>query len=154
MINIKQDALTFVLHNTQMAARIAINRKEHFNAAHRLHNPNLTDEENKRIYGKCNNKNFHGHNYDLTVRVAGEVNEQTGYIMDTKQLSDIIAIHVLDVFDHKNMNLDIDILRDINPTTENVAIAIYNILRQKIDIRLDVKIILYETERNFVEYPA
>jgi 6-pyruvoyltetrahydropterin/6-carboxytetrahydropterin synthase len=137
-----------------MAARIAINRKEHFNAAHRLHNPNLTDEENKRIYGKCNNKNFHGHNYDLTVRVAGEVNEQTGYIMDTKQLSDIIAIHVLDVFDHKNMNLDIDILRDINPTTENVAIAIYNILRQKIDIRLDVKIILYETERNFVEYPA
>jgi 6-pyruvoyltetrahydropterin/6-carboxytetrahydropterin synthase len=137
-----------------MAERIAVYRKEHFNAAHRLHNPELTSEENQRLYGKCNNPNFHGHNYDLVVRVTGHVQERTGFVMDTKQLSDIIRTYVTDVFDHKNMNLDVAEMNGIIPTTENVAITIYNILRPKIESGLEVKIFLYETERNFVAYPA
>ena len=137
-----------------MLQKIALYRKEHFNAAHRLHNPSLTDEENNRIYGKCNRPNYHGHNYDLEVKLTGDVDERTGYVMDTKLLSDIIKEHVLDVLDHNNLNTDVAALKGINPTTENVAIAIYNILRPKIDARLDLKIFLYETERNYVEYPA
>lgn len=137
-----------------MAERIAVYRKEHFNAAHRLHNPQLSSEENEHLYGKCNNPNYHGHNYDLVVRVTGHVQERTGFVMDTKQLSDIIRTYVTDVFDHKNMNLDVAELSGIIPTTENVAIAIYNILRAKIEAGLEVKIFLYETERNFVAYPA
>ena len=134
--------------------RIAIYRREHFNAAHRLHNPDLSAAENQRIYGKCNNPNYHGHNYDLVVRVTGHVDKVTGYVMDTKVLSDLIKIHVLDVFDHRNMNMDVEPLRGINPTTENVAIAIYNILRPLIAGHLELKILLHETERNYVEYPA
>lgn len=137
-----------------VSQKIAIYRKEHFNAAHRLHNPSLTDEENSSIYGKCNRPNYHGHNYDLEVKLTGHVDERTGYVMDTKLLSDIIKEHVLDVLDHNNLNTDVAALKGINPTTENVAIAIYNILRPEIDARLDLKIFLYETERNFVEYPA
>lgn len=137
-----------------MAERIAVYRKEHFNAAHRLHNPQLSSEENEHLYGKCNNPNYHGHNYDLVVRVTGHVQERTGFVMDTKQLSDIIRTYVTDVFDHKNMNLDVAEMNGIIPTTENVAIAIYNILRAKIEAGLEVKIFLYETERNFVAYPA
>jgi len=134
--------------------KVSVYRREHFNAAHRLHNNALSDAENAQLYGKCNNPNYHGHNYDLTVKVTGPVNEQTGYVMDTKALSDIITMHVLDVFDHRNMNLDIPQLNGVNPTTENVSIAIYNILRPLIDEQFDLKIFLYETERNFVEYPA
>ncbi len=140
--------------NKSKAERIAIYRKEHFNSAHRLHNPDLTNEENKRLYGKCNNENYHGHNYDLVVKVTGEVDKVTGFVIDTKQLSDIIKTFVIEEFDHRNMNLDVEMMQGINPTTENVAIAIYNVLRQKIDARAEVKIFLYETERNFVEYPA
>lgn len=137
-----------------MDKKIAVYRKEHFNAAHRLHNPKLSAEENAEVFGKCNRPNYHGHNYELTVKLTGLVDERTGYVMDTKRLSDIIRLHVLDIFDHNNLNLDVPELKGINPTTENVAIAIYNILRPQIESRLDLKIMLHETERNFVEYPA
>lgn len=137
-----------------LSERIAIYRKEHFNAAHRLHNPALSAEENQRLFGKCNNPNFHGHNYELIVKVTGRVDEVTGYVIDTKQLSDIVRTHITDAMDHKNLNLDVPVLQGINPTTENVAIAIYNVLRPLIDARLELKIFLYETERNYVEYPA
>jgi 6-pyruvoyltetrahydropterin/6-carboxytetrahydropterin synthase len=137
-----------------LSERIAIYRKEHFNAAHRLHNPLLSAEENQRLFGKCNNPNFHGHNYELIVKVTGTVNEVTGYVIDTKQLSDIVKTHITEEMDHKNLNLDVPVLTGINPTTENVAIAIYNVLRPLIDARLELKIFLYETERNYVEYPA
>lgn len=134
--------------------KIAVYRREHFNAAHRLNNPVLSAEENERLYGKCNRPNYHGHNYELTVKVTGAVDKHTGYVMDTKLLSDIIKQHVLDKLDHNNLNLDVPELKDINPTTENLAIAIYNMIRPHIDGSLELKIILHETERNFVEYPA
>lgn len=128
-------------------------RKEHFNAAHRLHNPVWTLEENARIFGKCNNPNYHGHNYDLIVQLTGEVNPATGYVFDLKILSDLIKEYVLDKFDHKNLNLDTEEFKNLNPTAENIAIVIYEILRPKISDNLDLKIRLYETERNYVEYP-
>ncbi len=134
--------------------KVAVYRKEHFNAAHRLHNPLLSDEENEKIFGKCNNKNYHGHNYDLIVKVVGVPNPMTGYVMDMKILSDLINSEVLDKFDHKNLNLDTKEFAILNPTAENIVIVIYNLLRDKIDNKLDLKIRLYETERNFVEYPC
>jgi 6-pyruvoyltetrahydropterin/6-carboxytetrahydropterin synthase len=134
--------------------KVAVFRKEHFNAAHRLHNPNWSDEKNEEVFGKCNNKYFHGHNYELIVRVVGEVNPDTGYVMDMKVLSELIKHNVLDKFDHRNLNLDCAEFADLNPTAENIAIVIYNILRRHIDQKHDLKITLYETERNFVEYPA
>lgn len=137
-----------------MSNRVAVYRKEHFNAAHRLFNPSWDDEKNNRVFGKCNNPNFHGHNYELVVRLVGEPDPQTGYVMDMKLLSDIIKESVLKQFDHKNLNLDTVHFKDVNPTAENICIAIYNILREKIDERLSMQVRLYETERNFVEYPA
>lgn len=134
--------------------RIAVFRKEHFNAAHRLHNPAWSDEKNQEVFGKCNNLHFHGHNYELIVRVTGEVDPDTGYVVDMKVLSDIIKAHVLDKFDHKNLNLDTEEFKNLNPTAENIAFVIYNILREKLDNQHELKITLYETERNFVEYPA
>ncbi|MFZ6665770.1 6-pyruvoyl trahydropterin synthase family protein [Peijinzhouia sedimentorum] len=134
--------------------KIAVIRKEHFNAAHRLHNPEWTDEQNQEIFGKCNNKNYHGHNYDLFVKVIGTPDSGTGYVYDMKVLSDIIKKNVLNKFDHKNLNLDTDEFQHLNPTAENIAVVIWNILREKIDKKFDLKITLYETERNFVEYPA
>jgi 6-pyruvoyltetrahydropterin/6-carboxytetrahydropterin synthase len=134
--------------------RVAVFRREHFNAAHRLNNPNWTAEKNERVFGKCNNPNYHGHNYDLTVQVTGEIDPETGYVMDTKVLSNFIKSEVTDRFDHKNLNLDTDEFADINPSAENIAIVIYNRLRAVLDPALDLKIRLYETERNFVEYPA
>jgi 6-pyruvoyltetrahydropterin/6-carboxytetrahydropterin synthase len=133
--------------------KVAVFRKEHFNAAHRLHNPNWSDERNERVYGKCNNLNYHGHNYELIVQVIGEVDPDTGYVMDMKVLSDLIKAHVLDRFDHKNLNLDTQEFQNLNPSCENIAIVIHDILRAKLDIHLQLKIRLYETERNFVEYP-
>ena len=132
---------------------MAVFRKEHFNAAHRLNNPNWSDEKNERVYGKCNNYNYHGHNYDLIVQVAGEIDPETGYVMDMKVLSDIIKKEVLDKFDHKNLNLDTEEFRDLNPSAENIAIVIYDKLKSEINPNFDLKIRLYETERNFVEYP-
>lgn len=128
-------------------------RKEHFNAAHRLHNPEWNAEDNARIFGKCNNPNFHGHNYDLIVRLSGEVDPKTGYVFDMKILSDLIKEHVLDRFDHKNLNLDVEEFKALNPSAENIAIVIYDILREKISHDYELKITLFETERNYVEYP-
>ena len=137
-----------------MSKKVAVYRKEHFNAAHRLHNPQWTKEENKAVFGLCNNDNYHGHNYDLIVKVIGEVNPSTGYVLDLKELSTLIKEQVLDKFDHKNLNLDTVEFASVNPTAENIAIVIYDLLRVKLDTGLDLKITLYETDRNFVEYPA
>ena len=133
--------------------RVAVFRKEHFNAAHRLHNPEWTDEMNKKVFGLCNNPNFHGHNYELIVKLVGEPDPKTGYVYDMKVLSDLIKAEVTNRFDHKNLNLDTEEFRNLNPTAENIAIVIWNILREKIDKQIDLKVILYETERNYVEYP-
>ncbi|MEY3239613.1 MAG: hypothetical protein RIR11_1051 [Bacteroidota bacterium] len=136
------------------AQRVSVFRKEHFNAAHRLNNPNWSDEKNERVYGKCNNFNYHGHNYDLIVQVIGEIDPETGYVMDMKLLSDLIKSEVLDPFDHKNLNLDTEEFKDLNPSAENIAMVIHQKLRTKLNQTLDLKIRLYETERNFVEYPG
>ncbi|WP_373397535.1 6-carboxytetrahydropterin synthase [Algoriphagus halophilus] len=132
--------------------KVTVFRKEHFNAAHRLHNPEWSDEQNKAFFGKCNNPNYHGHNYELVVTLKGEVDPTSGYVYDMKVLSDLIKEHVLNRFDHKNLNLDTDEFSQLNPTAENIAVVIWNILRDKIDRKFELKIRLYETERNFVEY--
>ena len=137
----------------QKTYKSAITRKEHFNAAHRLHNPHWSSEKNLEVFGKCNNPNFHGHNYDLEVKVIGYTDPQTGYVIDAKELSDLIKKEVLNRLDHKNLNLDVIEFKDLNPTAENIAMVIYNILRKPLDQQLDLKIKLYETPRNFVEYP-
>ncbi len=134
--------------------RIAIIRKEHFNAAHRLHNPEWSDERNQEVFGKCNNPNYHGHNYDLFVKLIGHPDPATGYLYDMKKLSDIVQEFVIKKFDHKNLNLDTDEFKNLNPTAENIAMVVWNILREKIDTAIDLKITLYETERNIVEYPG
>jgi 6-pyruvoyltetrahydropterin/6-carboxytetrahydropterin synthase len=134
--------------------KIKVSRKEHFNAAHRLFNPAWNDEKNFKVFGKCSNPNYHGHNYELIVTLTGEPNPETGYVFDMKVLSDLIKEHVINQFDHKNLNLDTEFFKALNPTAENIAVVIWKILREKIDQSLDVKITLYETERNFVEYPA
>jgi 6-pyruvoyltetrahydropterin/6-carboxytetrahydropterin synthase len=134
--------------------KVAVIRKEHFNAAHRLHNSDWTDEKNKEVFGKCNNPHYHGHNYNLSVKLTGELDPATGYVYDMKKLSDLIKDHVLDKFDHKNLNLDTNEFENLNPTAENIAVVIWHILRDKIEPQYDLKITLYETERNIVEYPA
>ena len=134
--------------------KVKVSRKEHFNAAHRLFNPEWSEEMNQRIFGKCANPNYHGHNYELIVSVTGEPKPETGYVYDMKLLSDLIRENVLIKFDHRNLNLDTEYFKELNPTAENIAVVIWRILRQKIDNNLDLKITLYETERNFVEYPA
>jgi 6-pyruvoyltetrahydropterin/6-carboxytetrahydropterin synthase len=134
--------------------RVSVYRKEHFNAAHRLHNPEWTDEINKKVFGKCNNPHYHGHNYDVIVKVSGEIDPRTGYVMDMKVLSDLIKEHVLDRFDHRNLNLDAKEFKDLNPTAENIVVVIHDILRPLIDTKLDLKITLYETERNYAKFPA
>jgi 6-pyruvoyltetrahydropterin/6-carboxytetrahydropterin synthase len=133
--------------------KTSVVRCEHFNAAHRLHNHNWSPEKNEEVFGKCNNPNFHGHNYDLEVKVIGFCDPETGYVVDTKILSTIIKKSILDVFDHRNLNLDVPYFKDINPTTENVARVIYDILRPQLNESLELKIKLYETSRNYVEYP-
>lgn len=137
-----------------MGKRVSVYRKEHFNAAHRLHNPAWDDSRNSEVFGKCNLPNYHGHNYELIVKVTGETDPATGYVMDMKVLSDVIREHVTDRFDHRNLNLDMPEFREMNPTAENIAIVIHDILRACIDEKLDIKVILYETPRNYVEYPA
>ncbi len=137
-----------------MNNKVALFRKEHFNAAHRLHNPLWTDEKNEQVFGLCNNKNYHGHNYELIVKVTGIPNQETGYVLDIKILSELIEEVIIKKFDHKNLNLDTAEFANLNPTAENIAIVIYDLLRPKLDKELELKIKLYETERNFVEYPA
>ncbi len=127
-------------------------RKVHFNATHRLHNPNWSDEKNEKVFGKCNNENYHGHNYDLVVRVTGPVDPDTGYVIDLKILNEIIRVHVIEKYDHKNLYLDVPDFKDLNPSAENIAIRIWHILREQLDPGFALKIQLFETERNFVEY--
>lgn len=133
--------------------KVSVIRKEHFNAAHRLYNPDWNDLKNQEIFGKCSNPNYHGHNYDLHVKLSGTIDPITGYVFDLKILSDIIKKEILDLFDHKNLNLDIDYFKNLNPTAENICVCIYDILREKIDQKFDLRIKLFETERNYVEYP-
>jgi 6-pyruvoyltetrahydropterin/6-carboxytetrahydropterin synthase len=137
-----------------MEQKVAVFRKEHFNAAHKLFCADWTDEENKRVFGACSNPNYHGHNYELVVQVNGVPDPITGFVINTKDLSILVAEEVTSRFDHKNLNLDTDAFKNLNPTAENIAIVIYNLLRPKISDKLDLKIRLYETERNFVDYPA
>lgn len=137
-----------------MSKKVAIFRKEHFNAAHRLFNPDWDEQTNEKVFGKCALPNYHGHNYELEVKVVGEPDPKTGFVMDMKELSDVIKAEVHSRFDHKNLNLDTEEFIDLNPTAENIAIVIYDLLRKKIDDKLDLQIRLYETPRNFVEYPV
>jgi 6-pyruvoyltetrahydropterin/6-carboxytetrahydropterin synthase len=136
-----------------MSKKIAVYRKEHFNAAHRLHNNALSDAENAALFGKCNYPNYHGHNYELVVKVTGEIDPKTGYVIDLKLLGDLVKKYVIERFDHKNLNLDTEEFRQLNPTAENIALVIHDILRKQLDARYELKILLYETERNYVEYP-
>ncbi len=137
-----------------MNEKVAVYRKEHFNAAHRLHNDAFDEATNEKVFGKCNNPHYHGHNYELIVKVTGVPDAQTGYVIDLKELSDMIKENVLKRFDHKNLNLDVAEFNNLNPTAENIAVVIYKILRSLINNKFDVQVRLYETERNFVEYPA
>lgn len=137
-----------------MSDKVAVFRKEHFNAAHRLYNKQWSDEQNAAVFGLCNNPNYHGHNYELVVKVVGVPDPATGYVIDLKLLSDMVKTEVLDRFDHKNLNLDTAEFADLNPTAENIAKVIYRLLRAKLDAQFELSVRLYETERNFVEYPA
>ena len=134
--------------------RVSVYRKAHFNAAHRLHNPAWSDEKNLRVFGLCNNPNYHGHNYELEVKVTGEVDPETGFVVDMKDLKELILQQVEMRFDHKNLNLDTEEFKALNPTAEHICYVIWNILREHIDRRHDLMVRLYETPRNFVEYPA
>lgn len=134
--------------------KTSVYRKSHFNSAHRLHNPSLSDAENERIFGKCNRPNYHGHNYELIVKVTGEIDPISGYVIDMKVLADLVKDHIEEKFDHRNLNLDTKEFADLNPTAENIARVIYDILRVHIDEKFELGITLYETERNFVQYPA
>jgi 6-pyruvoyltetrahydropterin/6-carboxytetrahydropterin synthase len=137
-----------------MNKKVAVFRKEHFNAAHRLNNPMWDEATNATVFGKCNNPHYHGHNYELIVRVIGVPDEATGYVYDMKLLSDLINENILERFDHKNLNEDTVEFKNLNPSAENIVVVIYNILREKIDSKFDLQVRLYETERNFVEYPV
>ncbi|MGJ8685287.1 MAG: 6-pyruvoyl trahydropterin synthase family protein [Nonlabens sp.] len=132
--------------------RLTAYRKAHFNAAHRLHRPDWSEEKNQSIFGKCNNPNFHGHNYDLEVGVTGEVDPETGYLIDLKILKDVIKSEVEDAFDHKNLNIEVPEFATLNPTAENIAFVIYNKIKAKLDSKYEIEVKLYETERNFVVY--
>ncbi len=134
--------------------KVSVFRKEHFNAAHRLHNPLWSAEKNKEVFGLCNNPNYHGHNYELIIQIIGTINPETGYVIDMKELSNLAQEEILSKFDHKNLNLDVPEFANLNPSAENIAVVIYQKLRPKIAAELELKIKLYETERNFVEFPA
>jgi len=134
--------------------KVSVFRKEHFNAAHRLYNPAWAFDKNEAVFGKCNNKFYHGHNYELIVQLTGTPNPETGFVYDLKLLSDLIFDNVLEKFDHKNLNEELPEFKTLIPTAENISIVIYNILRPLIDQPLDLKITLYETPRNYVQYPA
>jgi 6-pyruvoyltetrahydropterin/6-carboxytetrahydropterin synthase len=132
--------------------RVTVSRKAHFNAAHRLYRRDWSMEQNDAIFGKCNNPNFHGHNYDLIVSVTGEIDQETGYVIDTKLLADLIKEHIENVFDHKNLNLDVPEFAELNPTAENIVVVIWQKLRKHIHDNKDLEVVLYETPRNFVTY--
>ena len=132
--------------------KVKVSRKATFNAAHRLHRPDWDDAKNQAVFGKCNNPRFHGHNYDLIVSVTGEIDQETGFVMDLKVLKELIQEHVEEVLDHKNLNTDVPEFQDLNPTAENIAVVIWNKLRPLIDRQKELEVVLYETPRNFVTY--
>ena len=131
---------------------VTVSRKAHFNAAHRLYRKDWSNEKNDAVFGKCNNPNFHGHNYELIVSVTGDIDSETGFVIDVKILSDLIKEHIENAFDHKNLNLDVLDFKELNPTAENIAVVIWNKLRKHIDASKDLEVVLYETPRNFVTY--
>ena len=132
--------------------KVTVSRKAHFNAAHRLYRKDWSFEKNDKVFGLCNNPNFHGHNYELIVSVTGDIDQETGYVVDMKVLKNLIKSEVEDAFDHKNLNVEVPEFQDLNPTAENIVVVIYNKLRQKLDSKLDLEVVLYETPRNFVKY--
>ena len=134
--------------------KVAVFRKVTFNAAHKLYRKDWSDEKNKEVFGLCANENYHGHNYRLDVKVVGEINPETGYVIDLSELKEIIQHEVHDRFDHQNLNLDCPEFKDLNPTGENIVVVIYNLLRTKLDKKYDLQVRLWETERNYFEYPA
>ena len=137
-----------------MNKRVAVIRREHFNAAHRLYSPEWDEATNNNVFGKCALPNYHGHNYELEVKIIGEPDPKTGFVIDLKMLSELIKREILERFDHKNLNLDTREFKNLNPTAENIAIVIYDLLRPHIDSKMDIQVRLYETPRNFVEYPV
>ncbi len=134
--------------------KVKVSRRAHFNAAHRLYRPDWEDEKNSKVFGKCNNPHFHGHNYELIVNVSGAIDPETGFVVDMKELKDLIRTHVEETLDHKNLNLEVEAFKDLNPTAENIAVVIYNYLRPHISEDKDLEIVLYETPRNFVTFPG
>lgn len=134
--------------------KVAVFRKAHFNAAHRLHQPDWSDARNKEVFGLCNNPHFHGHNYELDVKVIGEIDPETGMLIDLGSLRDLIKTEVEDRFDHKNLNIETEEFANLNPTAENICVVIWTILRSKLESKYDLQVRLYETPRNYVEYPA
>lgn len=132
--------------------KVTVHRKAHFNAAHRLFNPKWSDEKNYEVFGKCSNPNYHGHNYELIISLTGEVDQETGYVYDLGKLKDLIKLKVEDVLDHKNLNIEVDDFKGVNPTVENISVVIYNKLRVSIPEKLDLEVTLYETPRNYVTY--
>ena len=132
--------------------KVKVSRKAHFNAAHRLYRKDWDEDKNDLVFGKCNNVNYHGHNYELIVSVTGEIDKETGYVIDIKDLKDLIYNHIEVEFDHKNLNLDVAEFKDLNPTAENIAVVIWNKLRPHLQENLELEVVLYETPRNFVTY--
>jgi 6-pyruvoyltetrahydropterin/6-carboxytetrahydropterin synthase len=137
-----------------MSEKVSVFRREHFNAAHRLYNAAWDYSKNEKVFGKCALPNYHGHNYEMEVKVTGEPDKETGYVIDLKLLSDVIRREVVQRFDHKNLNLDTEEFKNLNPTAENIVVVIYKLLRPYIDSKFDLQVRLYETPRNFVEYPV
>ena len=132
--------------------KVKVSRKAHFNAAHRLYRPDWSFEKNDTIFGKCNNPNYHGHNYELIISVYGEIDEETGFVMDMKVLKDLIKSEVENYLDHKNLNIEVPEFKNLNPTAENISVVIWNKLRPHINEEHQLEVVLYETPRNFVTY--
>ncbi len=132
--------------------RVTVSRRAHFNAAHRLYRKDWTDEKNLKVFGKCSNPNFHGHNYELIISVTGAIDEETGFVIDLKLLKDIIKSEVEDAFDHKNLNIEVEEFKELNPTAENIAVVIYRKMKPKLRPEQDLEVTVYETARNFVSY--
>ena len=132
--------------------RVTVHRKAHFNAAHRLYRKDWDDDKNAQVFGKCSNPNYHGHNYELIVSVTGNIDPETGFVIDLKILKDLISQEIETPFDHKNLNIEVPEFQQLNPTAENISVIIYNKLRPHIALSKDLKVTLYETPRNFVTY--
>lgn len=132
--------------------RVTVTRKAHFNAAHRLFRKEWSDEKNAKVFGKCSNPNYHGHNYELLVAVTGQIDPETGFVIDLKRLKGLIHNEIEVAFDHKNLNVEVPEFQDLNPTAENISVVVWNKLRAKLKPALDLEVTLYETSRNFVTY--